>query len=85
MGSSKIFIDFCIDLLPLKNVSGRSLPNFSLVSFFRLSVDLGWLVKQLNPSGYWQVVTGGELGQIISFYLGFFPFMILFCLGLAFS
>ena len=83
MGLYKIFIDFCIDLLPLKYVSGRSLPNLSLVSF--PTRDLGWLVNQLNPSGYWQVVTRGELGEIISFYLGFFPFMILFCLGLAFS
>ena len=32
---------------------------------------LEWVVNQRNPSGYWQVVTGGELGQII-------------CLGLAF-
>ena len=46
--------------------------------------DLGWLDNLGNPLGYWQVVTGGDLGQIISFYLGFFPFMIRFCLGLAF-
>ena len=32
---------------------------------------------------YWQV-TGGDPGKIISFYLCFFPFMILFCLDLAF-
>ena len=59
-----------------------SLPNLSFVSF--PTRGLGWFVNQRNPSGYWQV-KGGDLGQIISFYVGFFPFMILFCLGLTFS
>ena len=58
-----------------------SLPNLSFVSF--PTRGLGWFINQANPSEYLQV-KGGNLGQIISFYFGFFPFMILFCLGLAF-
>ena len=46
---------FLIDLLPLKNVSERSLPKFSH----------SWFVNQRNPSGYWQV-TKGDLSKIIS-------------------
>ena len=55
---------FLIDLLRLKNVEIRTLPNLSRLSF--PTRGLGWLVNQQNPSGYWQV-TKGDLSQIISF------------------
>ena len=38
-----------MELLPLKNVSRRSLPNLSLVSF--LTRDLGWLVNPVRRGG----------------------------------
>ena len=74
---------FSIDLLPLNNVSERV--KFVACQF--PTRRLGRLVNKRNPSGYWQV-TGSNLaglGQIVSFYFGFFPIMIVFKLGLAFS
>ena len=51
------------------------MPNLSLVSFpIR---ELGWLVNQRNPSGYWQV-KGGGLGQIILFLFRVFSLSLLF-------
>ena len=64
------FYRFSIILLP-PNVSERA--KFVPCQF--PTRRLGCLVNQRNPSGCWQV-TGSDLadlGQIISFYFGFFP------------
>ena len=97
-GLRKIFIDYflfqadqwnCTKSLSIFNRFASSeerfrtfVANLSLVSF--PNRGLGWLVNQRNPPGYWQV-TGGDLGLFISFSFGFFPSMIIFCLGLTFS
>ena len=62
---------FSIDFLPLNNVSEHA--KFVACQF--PTRRLGRLVNQQNPSGYWQVTGSNlaDLGQIVSFYFGFFP------------
>ena len=63
--------------------TSQNVPNLSLVSFHS---KVGRLVNKRNPPGYWQVTASdiADLGQIISFYLGF-SHHDSFTLGLAFS
>ena len=60
-----------IHLLSLNNVSERAKYDTCQFSTQRL----GRLVNKRNPPGYWQVKGSdlADLGQIISFYFGFFP------------
>ena len=60
-----------IHLLSLNNVSERA----KYVTCQFSTQRLGRLVNKRNPSGYWQVTASdlADLGQIMSFYFGFFP------------
>ena len=69
MGLYKIFKIF--------NRFASSEQRFRMCQICRLQFPtprLGRLVNQRNPPGYWQVTRSdlADLGQIISFYLGFF-------------